>query len=103
MLATIIIIIAFLIFLALSSYLFALDFIMIGINVIILYFTALKVHADLTKRKMYKEYAFTVIIASLVILLTGNFLPLWWITTVVLLATLGVQTYAYHKKRRLKN
>ena len=100
MIATILAIIAFLILLALLSYLFAIDVIMIGINAIILYFTFLKVHADITKRKMYKEYAFAVIIIALIILLTGNFLPLWWITTVILLATLGVQTYVYYKRRK---
>ncbi|MBW3019063.1 hypothetical protein KY329_02685, partial [Candidatus Woesearchaeota archaeon] len=82
MLAAIVALIAFLVFLALVSLLFAVDIFVVGINVIILYFTALKVHADLTKRKMFKEYGIAAAITAVFILLVGNFLPLWWITTV---------------------
>ena len=102
MVAEILLLLAFLAFLGLFSWLFAIDFLIIGINTVILYLIMLKARADLMKREMYKEYGIALAVSVAFLLLLGNFLPLWWITTVSVLAALGVQTYVFYKNRELK-
>ncbi len=51
------------------------------INGAIIYFILLKASADITKRNRLKLYLFSGIISLFFMLISGNFLPLWSITT----------------------
>lgn len=82
------------------SYLFLKDIIIVVVNVALLYLSGLKIHADLTKRNLFKEYGITAVFFVIILLLIGNFLPIWFLTSVVLLSTLAVQTYLFWKTRK---
>lgn len=89
-----------LLFAAFISYLFIKDIIIVVVNMSLLYLSGLKVHADLTKRNLYREYAIAASFFIILFLAFGNFLPVWFVTGVFLLSAIAVQTYLFYKKRK---
>jgi membrane protein YdbS with pleckstrin-like domain len=51
------------------------------LNGAILYFIFLKTYSDIKKRKRHKLYLFSAIFSGIFLLLRGNILPLWSITS----------------------
>ncbi len=83
------------------SQLFLKDIIIVFANAVILYFIAIRINAELTKRKLYDEYLIAGLCSCIVLLLFGNFLPLWWITTALVLTIPIVEGYKWYLKRRI--
>lgn len=100
---SILILIAFIVFATILTTLFLMPLIVVGVNVIVLYFLFLRIYTEITKYKRLEHYALSFVAAALILYLIGNFLPLWWITTATLLAFVITQIYVrWEKSRRHK-
>lgn len=93
------ILILFLVFIGVLGMLFLAPLIEAAVNAIILYFLGLRFHTELIKYDRGQHYLIAGILSALFISLVGNFLPLWWITTVALLAFVLVHLYLTLTKR----
>jgi len=80
--------------------LFFIPFVTVGANAIILYFLFLRIYTEIKKYKREYEYLMGFLAACFIILLTGNFLPFWSITTAVFLSFIFVHVYIILDKKR---
>ncbi len=87
-------------FMSLVAFLwFIQDIISIFINGLILYLLFLRVSAEVSKKKKSREVTLIAFLLSLaIVLLAGNPLPVWSITTACLLAFMLTQSYFWLKK-----
>jgi len=90
--------IAFIIFAIILTTLFLMPLINVGTNIIILYFLFLRVYTEVTKHKRGEVYLLSGAAAALGLVLIGNFLPVWWITTASLLAFVIAHAYLAWEK-----
>jgi len=74
------------------GFLFLIPIIEAAANGIILYLLFLRVRTELKKIKP-DAYAIGLLAAVLLLLLFGNFLPLWWITSAALIGYILTQAY----------
>ncbi|MEM3154111.1 MAG: hypothetical protein QW165_00905 [Candidatus Woesearchaeota archaeon] len=91
--------VGFILFAVILITLFLVPLIVVGANIIILYFFFLRIYTEITKYKRGDIYAYSFIAAALIVVIFKNFLPLWWITTVTILAFIIAQIYIMMKKR----
>jgi hypothetical protein len=96
---TILILIAFLIFAFVLGYLFLMPLIVVGTNIIILYFLFLRIYTEITKYNRGNTYAYSAVAAALILFITKNFIPVWWITTWALMTFIIVHVYILFKKK----
>ena len=75
------------ILLAILITVFARDILAIAFNFIILYVCLMRMYFAAQKR-LYVEFVVALVVSALLALLIGNFLPLWTLTTFVLVTTL---------------
>ena len=94
----IVVIAVFLIFLMIVGVLFLKPLIVVGSNLIVLYFLSLRIHTEITKYDRGDIYVYSAIASLLVILIVGNFLPLWWVTTAAFLSFVFTHLYILTKK-----
>jgi len=87
----------FLIFVGIIISLFLVPLIVVGVNVAILYCLFLCIHKEVRKYKRGELYLKAGLLAAIAILIFGNFLPLWWITTLALLSFFIVHVYLFLK------
>ncbi len=73
--------------------LFLLTFLEVGINLVILYFIFLHLRAEFLKRKRAEVYLIGLLGGLIVLLLLGNLIPLWKITTLAILSLLFGKLY----------
>ena len=85
--------IAFIIFGIIMGFLFLLPLISVAANIIILYFLWLRIYTEITKYKRGEIYLLSGAASILILLLLGNFFPLWWFTTVAFLAFIITHIY----------
>ena len=90
--------IAFIIFGIILIVLFLKPVIVVGANIVILYFLFLRIYTEITKYKRAEVYALSTLASAIFLLLVGNFLPLWWITTLALLAFVITHVYIMFEK-----
>src|SRR5574341_1741826 len=90
---SILILAAFILFGVILGTLFLIPLIIVISNIIILYFIFLRVHTEITKYKRGDIYAYSTIAAVLIMVIFGNFLPTWRITTAALLAFVIAHIY----------
>jgi len=91
--------IAFIIFAIILGVLFLMPMVTVGANIIILYFLFLRIYTEIIKYKRAEHYALSFAAAMLILLITKNFLPLWWITTASLLAFIITHIYILFEKK----
>ncbi len=91
-------IIVFIIFVMIMSFVFLMPLIKVAANAAILYFIWLRVYTEIKKYKRTEVYVMSAVAASLILLITGNFLPLWWITTMAILAMIIARLYLLWEK-----
>lgn len=96
---TILILIAFLIFAFVLGYLFLMPLVVVGTNIIILYFLFLRIYTEITKYNRGNTYAYSAVAAALILVITKNFIPVWWITTWALITFIIAQVYILLKKK----
>jgi hypothetical protein len=96
---TLLILAAFILFAVILSVLFLKPLIVVGANIIILYFLFLRIHTEITKYKRGDIYAYSAVTAALILVLTKNFIPVWWITTWTFLTFIIVHAYILFKKK----
>lgn len=97
---SILILAAFIVFAFILGFLFLMPLIVVGANIIILYFLFLRIYTEITKYKRGDIYAYSAVAAALILLLTKNFMPVWWITTWTLMTFVIVHVYILLKKKR---
>lgn len=90
---------AFIIFGIILGWLFLMPLVVVGANIIILYFLFLRIYTEITKYKRAEHYALSFAAAMLILLITKNFLPVWWITTASLLAFVITHVYIQFEKK----
>ena len=90
--------IAFIIFVLILGTLFIPLILVVGANAVILYFIFLRIYTEITKYKRGDIYALSGAGAVFLLLITGNFLPTWWITTWALLTFIIAHLYINIKK-----
>ncbi len=95
---SILILIAFLIFAFILGFLFLIPLVVVGANIVVLYFLFLRIYTEIRKHKRGEIYLLSGTAAVFILVLTGNFLPLWWITTAVLLAFVVAHLYVLWEK-----
>ncbi len=95
---SIIIILAFIVFATIMGYLFVMPLVAVAANTIILYFFFLRIYTEITKYRRAEQYAYGFVAAILLLLITKNFLPVWWITTATILAFVITHVYITLKK-----
>jgi len=83
----------FLIFALILVRLFLFAFIEVGINLSIMYFIFLHLRAEIKKRKRTEAYVIGMLGSLIVILLLGNLIALWRITTVTIVTLLFGKLY----------
>jgi hypothetical protein len=91
---TILILAVFIVFALILGFMFLIPLIVVGGNLVILYFLFLRVYTEITKYKRGELYVLSGAAAIFLLLIIGNFLPLWWITTASLLAFAIAQVYS---------
>ncbi|HLF54579.1 MAG TPA: hypothetical protein VI612_02570 [Candidatus Nanoarchaeia archaeon] len=91
-------IIVFIIFAMIMSFVFLMPLIKVAANAVILYFIWLRVYTEIKKYKRTELYVMSALASALILLLTGNFLPLWWITTMAILAMIIARLYLLWEK-----
>ncbi len=91
---------AFIIFGLVLAFLFLMPLIVVGINIIILYFLFLRIYTEITKYKRGNIYAYSAVAAALILVITKNFIPVWWITTWTLMTFIIVHVYILFQKKR---
>ncbi len=91
---------AFIIFGIILSALFLKPLVVVGANIIILYFLFLRIRTEIIKYNRGQIYALSAAGAVFIILITKNFLPVWWITTVALLAFVITHVYITFEKKK---
>ena len=74
-------------------YLFLFTAIEVGINLAILYFIFLHVRAEITKRRRAEAYLIGMLGGLIVLLLLGNLIPLWKVTTLAIVTLLFGKSY----------
>ncbi|RJP56763.1 MAG: hypothetical protein C4541_11575 [Candidatus Auribacter fodinae] len=72
---------------------FLIPLVTVAINLTILYFIFLHLRAEFTKRKRQESYLIGLVAALLLVVLIGNLLPVWKITTVAILTLLLGKLY----------
>ena len=92
--------VAVIIFVIIMSVLFLKPLALVLANTIILYILFLRVYTEITKYERGNIYAACGAISLLTIYLTGNFLPIWWITTAGLMAFVLAHIYVMYKERK---
>lgn len=100
MLPAILALIAVIVFVIIMSVLFLKPLFLVLANTIILYLLFLRVYTEITKYERANIYAACGAISLFAIYLTGNFLPIWWITTAGLLAFILAHVYVMYKERK---
>jgi hypothetical protein len=95
---SILILAAFIVFAFILGFLFLMPLVVVGVNIIILYFLFLRIYTEITKHKRMEIYAYSVVAAAVILLLTKNFLPVWWVTTLALLTFVIAHVYLLLKK-----
>lgn len=93
MLPSILMLLAFVVFAVIIGAVFLVPLIAVAVNMVLLYFVFLKASADVTKRKRAKVYLVCTAVSAILIYIFGNFLPLWRVTTTVLLALVMTQFF----------
>lgn len=71
--------------------LFARDIVVVVINAGILYFAWLAIYADITKRRLWKEYIYGGIAGVLLAIFIAKYIPLWWLTQAVVFTLVFVK------------
>lgn len=77
--------IIFLIFVFLMGFVFLVPLLTVIANALILYCLSLRLTTDINKYHQGELYLKSGVAAALVLAIAGNFLPLWWITSLALL------------------
>ena len=90
--------IAFIVFAIIMAKLFFIPVVVVGANLVILYFLFLRIYTEITKYKRGDIYAYSTIAAILLLLIFRNFLPLWWITTMTFLSFVITHIYILFQK-----
>ncbi len=91
-------IIVFIIFAMIMSFVFLMPLIKVAANAVILYFIWLRVYTEIKKYKRMEVYIMSALASALILLITGNFLPLWWITTMAIFAMIIARLYLLWEK-----
>ena len=97
---SIIALVVFIILAIILGVMFLIPLVIVVANGIILYFLFLRIHTEITKYNRGDIYALSGAASVFVLLLTGNFLPVWWITTAALLTFVIARIYIIAKKKR---
>ncbi|MBI4016169.1 MAG: hypothetical protein HY363_00575 [Candidatus Aenigmarchaeota archaeon] len=66
-------------------FLFIGDIIAVVLNGVIIYLIGLRAYVEITKYKRFEQYFFALLGALFIVWLAGNLLPLWRITTAIIL------------------
>ncbi len=98
MLPQLFLMIGFLIAFFFFLFLFIEDIIAVVLNGIIIYLIGLRAYVEIAKYKHFEQYFFSVIAALFIVWLAGNFLPLWRITTAIILTFVIAQIIRVLKK-----
>jgi len=91
--------VVFIIFGIILGFLFLMPLVVVGANIIILYFLFLRIYTEITKYKRAEHYALSFVAAMMILLIAKNFIPLWWITTATLLAFFITHIYILFEKK----
>lgn len=83
----------FVLFAVILMRLFLFAFLDVGINLAILYFIFLHLRAEFVKRKRAEVYLIGMLGGLIVLLLLGNVIPLWKLTTLAILSLLFGKLY----------
>ncbi|MBI4146147.1 hypothetical protein HY489_02300 [Candidatus Woesearchaeota archaeon] len=89
----------FVVFATMLAALFLWPAIEVIVNIGILYLVFLRVSAQIRKYKREQEYAIAFVASLIVLLLAGNLLPLWKITTLSLFTILFAELYRMMEAR----
>jgi len=95
---SILLVIGFIVVLGVMGILFLMPLIEVAINGILLYFLFLRMYTEITKYKRGEDYLISGVAAALILAITKNFLPLWWLTTGILLMFVIAQLYRSLRK-----
>jgi len=95
---TLLILAVFIVVASILGFMFLIPLIVVGGNLIILYFLFLRVYTEITKYKRGELYLLSGAAAIFLLLIVRNFLPLWWITTAALLTFVLAHGYLMFTK-----
>ena len=85
--------IIFLIFSLLMGFVFLVPMIVVFVNALILYCLTLRISTDINKSKQGELYLISGVAAALMLLIFGNFLPLWRVTSIAILTYIIARIY----------
>jgi len=88
------------IFVFIMGFVFLKPLIVVGANAIVLYFLFLRIYTEIKKYKRGDLYLICGAASILLLVIFGNFLPLWMITTAGLLTLAIVHVYLLFEKRK---
>jgi len=97
---SILLLLAFIIFAIILGTLFLVPLVVVAANIAILYFLFLRIYTEITKYNRVQHYALSFVAAALLTVITGNFLPVWRITTISLLAFAITHIYLMSEKKK---